>query len=315
MPKTEFPEVLDSSIIASFRSCPQKANWEYFDHYKPLTVNIHLHAGACFARGLEVVRRAYFEQGMSEDTAIGEGLKALLEAWGDYPETGDTAKSLDRMLGALEYYFSDEAYPLHREPFAPIMLPSGSRAIEFSFAQPLPIPHPVTGNPLIYCGRFDQIVEGPGGCFGEDDKTTSRLGATWSRQWDNRSQFTAYTWGAGLAGRPISGFLVRGVSILKTKYETQQAITYRPQWMVDRWYEQLLWNIREMLVMWKSGVWRYDLDHACTEYSGCPFLQPCLSQDPEPYLISNYARRKWDPLKREEINLTAISDGDIDVQI
>lgn len=311
--KIAFPEVIDSSIMSTFRACGQKFAWEYGLHFKPRTLSIHLHAGACFARGLEITRKAYFEHNLPSHAAIEEGLKALLEAWGDYPTEDDQTKSLPRMLGALEYYFSEDGYPLEREQFPPITLPSGARGIEFSFAQPLPLTHPETGNPLIYCGRFDAVVEGPGGTFGLDDKTTSRLGATWSRQWDNRSQFTAYTWGAGMSGRPISGFLVRGISILKSKYETLQAITYRPQWMVDRWYRQLLWDISDMIEQWKSGVWRVNLDHSCAEFSGCPYLQPCLSPEPLPWLESSFDRRRWDPLKREE--LPVISPGEIDVEI
>ena len=59
--------------------------------------------------------------------------------------------------------------------------------------------------------------------------------------------------------------------VLKTKYDFAEAITPRPQWQVDRWYYQLLADIKRMLRCYHEGYWDYSLDHACTEYGGCPF--------------------------------------------
>jgi hypothetical protein len=93
------------------------------------------------------------------------------------------------------------------------------------------------------------------------------------------------------------------VSILKTKYDTQQALTYRPAWMIERWYEQLHRDIAHMKAQWEADLWDFNLDHACTEYGGCQFRQPCLSQDPQPWLTGNFERRVWNPLLRTETKL------------
>ena len=302
-----FPTVLDSSLLAAFRSCHQKGFLEYFQHYKPRTPSVHLHAGAAYAAGLEAAREAFFLHGKPEEEAIVEGLHALLVHYGDFPCPEDSPKSAGRMAGALEYYFSQ--YPLSEDKCVPVTLPSGKKGIEFSFAEPIDASHPETGDPLIYVGRMDMIAEYAGAIYGEDDKTTSQLGASWSKQWDLRSQFTAYCWGAGRAGFPLQGFLVRGVSILKTKYETQQALTYRPAWMIERWYDQLLRDVAAMKGCWESGIWDYDLDHACTEYGGCIFRKVCMSQDPTPWLVQDFERRRWDPVTREEAPLPALEES------
>jgi len=52
-----FPHVLDSTIIASFRSCPTRCNLEYFENWKPRSVSIHLHAGAAYAAALKPAGR------------------------------------------------------------------------------------------------------------------------------------------------------------------------------------------------------------------------------------------------------------------
>ncbi|MDE2097539.1 MAG: PD-(D/E)XK nuclease family protein [Patescibacteria group bacterium] len=293
-----FPEVLDSTIIAAFRSCPRKAQLEFLEHWKMKTPSVHLHAGAAYAKGLEVARTAFFQEGRDEETSIALGLKSLITAYGDFQCPEDSAKSLERTAGAFEFYMT--RYSMPQDAAHPIKLPSGRLGIEFSFAEPIDRVHPETENPLLYVGRMDMICTFADGIFGLDDKTTSSLGASWSRSWDLRSQFTGYCWGAARAGLPLQGFLVRGVSILKAKYDEQQALTYRPAWMIERWYSQLLRDIDRMIQSWESGVWDYSLDHACTEYGGCPFRQVCLSQNPQPWLEGSFERRRWDPVLREE---------------
>ena len=298
MIRPPFPTVLDSSMIGSFRSCPYKFATEYLWHWKPKSQSVHLIAGAAYAKGLEVAREAFYLHGKSPDEALGAGVGALLASYGSFECPPDSAKSPTRMAGALEFYFS--RYPMADDPAQPVRLPGGKIGVEFSFAEPIDATNPETGDPILYVGRMDMICDYASGTFGEDDKTTSALGASWSKQWDLRSQFTGYCWGAAKTGFPLSGFLIRGVSILKTKYDTAEALTYRPQWMIDRWYDQLLRDVARIKAAWESGVWDYSLDAACNEYGGCAFKQVCLSRDPQPWLEGSFERRKWDPVNRTE---------------
>lgn len=298
-----FPMALDSTILATFRSCPQKAFREYFEHWKPKAPNVHLHAGAAFASALEASRRAFYEEGICEEDSMLAGMEELARAYGDFECPPDSAKSLPRLLGALEFYFAN--YPLSDDAVVPIQLPWGKRAIEFTFAIPLPISHPETGEPILYTGRSDMIASFCGGNYIFDDKTTSSLGASWAKQWELRSQFTGYSWAAREAGIDITGVIVRGVSILKTKYETQQAISARPDWQIQRWLQQTLYDIQRMISAWKSGWFDFNLDHACTEYGGCPLQRICSSPNPEEWLGMYFERRVWDPLSRTETLLEA----------
>lgn len=293
-----FPSVLDSTILASFRACPAKGMMAYVEHWKPRTPSIHLHAGAAYAKGLEVARRSYYEESQSEGESCQRGLAALIEAYGDFVGPEGSVKSADRMAGALAFYF--ERYPLPADPATPVVLPSGRRGIEFSYAAPLGVEHPETGEPLLYCGRVDMLTDYARGRWLLDDKTTSSLGASWASSWDLRSQFTGYAWLAQQAAMPVAGVIVRGVSILKTKYDTLQAITYRPQWMIDRWRAQTERDVKRMIEVWRSGVWDYNLDDSCSNYGGCVFKQVCVSEDPKPWLEMNFERRQWLPLTREE---------------
>lgn len=301
MTRPYFPPAIDSTTIAAFRSCPQRAFRQYIEHWKPAAESVHLVAGGAFASGVEEARRAYFENGTSIEESVAGGLRALISRYGDFECPPDSAKSLERTAGALEFYFDN--YPLGADGAVPITHGSGRRGIEFSFAQPLPINHPVTGDPILYTGRADMIAEAFQGIYIYDEKTTSSLGASWSKQWDLRSQFTGYCWAAREFGLKPSGVCVRGVSILKTKYDTQQIVTYRSDYEVERWLEQTCRDIARMIECWKSGYWDYNLDHACTEYGGCALMSVCKSSDPEPWLKQYFVKRVWDPLAREEVSL------------
>lgn len=296
-----FPEVFDSSILAKLKSCPTDYHLTYEEDWKPKGLSVHLHAGGAFAYALEVTRRAFYIDGLGREAAIEKGVGALLTKYGDFeaPSHGSgSAKTAERMAGAFVFYW--DHYPLNHETAYPILLPGGDRAVEFSFAHPLPIDHPETGNPILYAGRMDAILSYANGVFIFDEKTTSSLGPTWGDKWDLRSQFTGYCWGARESGIPVNGVVVRGVSILKTKYETQEAITYRPDHQINRWYVELLHHIERAKEWYKRGEWFHALDDACESYGGCPFKKVCMADIPEPYLESYFERRHWDPVTRKE---------------
>lgn len=301
MTKPHFPLTIDSTILGAFRSCPQKMFRQYMQHWKPAAESVHLIAGGSFADGIEKARRAFYEDGQDAEISVAIGLNALITKYGDFECPPDSGKSLERTAGALEFYF--EQYPLGADGANPITFSDGRRGIEFSFAEPLPVNHPITGDPLLYTGRSDMIAEAFGGLYIYDEKTTSSLGRSWANQWDMRSQFTGYYWAAEQAGLHPSGVVVRGVSILKTKYDTMQVLSYRSRFEIDRWLDQTCRDIERMIEAWKSGHWDYNLDHACTEYGGCAFTTVCKSADPEAWLNQYFVLRVWDPLAHEEITL------------
>lgn len=298
MTRPFFPVAIDSTTIAAFRSCPQRAYRQYMEHWKPAEESVHLIAGGAFADGIEAARRSFYEEGQSPENSVAAGLGALITKYGDFECPADSAKSLERTAGALEFYF--ENYPLGEDGATPIQFADNRHGIEFSFAQPLPINHPVTGDPILYTGRSDMIAHAFNGTYIYDEKTTSSLGAYWAKQWEMRSQFTGYCWAAQSFGLNPSGVVVRGVSILKTKYDTQQVITYRSPYEIDRWVDQVCRDIKRMIQCWEEGYWDYNLDHACSEYGGCAFTSICKSADPEAWLKTYFVKRVWNPLLREE---------------
>lgn len=328
-----FPHTIDSTMLSTFRSCHQKMFRQYIQHWKPKADSVHLIAGGAFAKGIEVARKAYFEGIATEpkvtyvlNEVTGEkkrnvtwdfteaadikgdnatasllGVAACIAHYGDFICPPESGKSLERTAGALEFYFDN--YPLGADGTDPVVFPGGRRGIEFSFAEPLDVVHPVTGAPILYTGRADMVANYAGGVYVFDEKTASQLGASWSRQWALRSQFTGYVWAAQRAGIPVTGAVVRGVSILKTKYDTLAALEYRSPYEIERWMGQVLRDIERMKKCWDEGYWDWNLDHACAEYGGCSFTRVCKSDDPDTWLPMYFEQRVWDPLARREMTV------------
>lgn len=298
MTQVDFPSVVDSTIIGMAKGCLQKVYRTHLEHWKPSGESVHLVAGKAFASGLEAARRAFYIDKLPSEVAIAYGLCALWSEFGDYDAPPESPKSAIRMAGALEFYFAE--YPLGADGATPHIF-GGRHGIEFSFAEPLPnVRHPVTGDPILYAGRADMVADAFGGLFLYDEKTTSRLGPTWVKQWDHRSQFSAYCWGLRGHGFRPTGTVVRGVSILKESYGTAQAITYRADWEIDRWLHEAEATVLRMIEAWKAGYWNYNLDHTCTEYGGCSLNTICKSPEPEKWLPLYFHKRVWNPLTRTE---------------
>lgn len=296
-----FPEYVDSTMRADWAACERQFFLAWIRRIRAQGENIHLKAGGCFAHGLEVTRTLFYGHGVDADLAIGEGIFAACREWGtSFDARDDDQKGLNRVMYALLEYF-DNFWPLATDTFKPLMLANGQPAVEINGALPMNIKHPVTGNPMMYTFRCDMVAESGGVLFGVDEKTTKQLGPTWGNKWTLRAQFTGYVYGIKQAmGLPVGGFVVRGVSFLKESYGNAEAIVYRPDWQIDRWWTQLHVDVARMIKAWDSGYFGWNLDEACAAFGGCQFLRLCDQQDPEPFIETYYEHNGWNPLTRKE---------------
>lgn len=287
-------------MISTGRSCPQKLLRQYVQHYKPRGESIHLIAGGAFAHAIEAARRSFYE--FREDAAIAEAraVHALIGFWGAYEAPEGEAKSLERMVGALLFYLDE--FPLGADKAEPILI-GGKLGIEFSFCLPLQVKHPVTGEPLLYAGRSDMVAAWRNGVWPHDEKTAGSQSKNWAMKWDLRSQFTGYCYALREFGIKPTGVVTRGIVVLKTMYHSQSAPSYRAEWEIDRWYDNLCEDLESFIWQWKREKWRFNFDDACNSFSGCPFTRVCKSLDPVPWLGADFTRRVWSPLERKEIPL------------
>lgn len=292
-----FPKVLDNTMVKAWRACPKKFWWHYQRNLHPTDASVHLVAGGAFAKGLEVVRKRYFDDSIPFHDAVALGGIALLTEYGDFkPNRIHERKDALNVLGAMGKYFVEWPIDTGIVPY----LPPGSdkHAIEYSFAAPVPgVRHPETGDFIVYSGRFDFI-----GCYqgdtiiGVDDKTASQLGQSWLAQWVLPNQLLGYTWGAAQNGLKLGGFEVRGTSLLANGYGHLSDTRMFPRWKIDAFERELTSAVTDMIRDWERNVWRMDLGSSCSAYSGCPFLVLCDTPFPEDWIAVNFEERVWNPL-------------------
>jgi len=312
--KPSFPKVIDASMRETWAACPMQFAWRYIFGWMPLGVSVDLHAGKAFAAGMEAARRAFYLFEASQDEAIGIGAKALIKSYGEYEPPEGHPKTCENLLCALDYALS-EAWPLETDTLVPMTtIFSADKGLEFSFALETTAKHPETSDTILYAGRFDMIGNLGGTLWVVDDKTAQRLGQPWRRQWDLRGQFTGYVKAALDYGYNVTGVLVRGVSILKYSHGHEQVMTYRPQWLVDLWWDQLQSEIADMLFyydacvsLWHRAddaylthVFKRAFGSACSAYSGCPYKDLCSTQEPQNWVKGNYVKGHWDPITGTE---------------
>ncbi len=296
-PTYDFPRVVSSTSLATLKLCQRKWNWSIIHGYSPKSsLSVDLHAGKCWASALEVTRNAYYRDGLLPDEAISLGLIKLNSEYGDFECPAKSPKSASRLSDAFIYYFT--AFHLETDAVRPYLGSLGPM-VEFSFTLPLPVLHPTTNEPILYSGRADMIGEFANGLYIFDDKTTTSLGNSWASKWNLRSQFSSYCWAAREYGIPVTGAIVRGISILKTTFDHAQVITQRPPYLVDEWLQSTTYHLNQAIDSWRKDYFPPNFDDACTSYGVCPFETPCSAPSPTPWLESMFHIRHWNPITRE----------------
>jgi hypothetical protein len=296
-----FPRVLDNTMVTTFIECPTRFKYRHI-HHLIRGIGIDLHAGAVFAKGMEVARRAIWgPDKLSVDDALKRAFIGMAHEWGKVETDPDEVKSFPRVFGALEYYFT-AAFPPVTDHIQPIIdEATGQPWVEWNGTLPLPINHPETGEPLLYTGRFDMF----GRLRGErmvilDEKTAQQLGSQWNARWRLRSQFSGYVWLAREYGHMIDTALIRGIAFYKHNYGHTEAIMYRQQWHIDMWYQNLLRVVQRMVDQYNSGTFDLALGEACGAWGGCMFQDLCDTPDPNSW-VSQYKVEEWNPLLRHKI--------------
>lgn len=295
-----FPELIDNTMRGSFVKCEKLFYWAHHRQLAGVAPSIHLHAGGAFAFGLEQARRAFFEAEAGVEESIRKGLEGIISFYGpiQLPPARNGDKSVENVIRAFDSYM--QKYPLDRDPIQAFKTKSGQYMIEFKFAIPTEIKHPVTGNPILYGGRSDMIGMLNGALFVTDEKTATSLGEQWAAQWDLESQFTGYIHAAKHYGYPVAGALIRGVGMLKTKITHAEAIVMRSDWEIERWWNQLHRNIKRMKERWEEGYWDYALSKdACQSFGGCTFKLLCQSPAPNDWIPVHYRHHVWDPMAKD----------------
>lgn len=304
------PQHIDSTMLSAFRSCPRKFFWSHIRGLHPRSRSADLHAGSCFASGLESFYTALLKDGLTVEDSKKRMFGTFTREWGDYVAPDKNPKSQDNMWAALDSYISN--YPPTIDRFQFLQNPDGSPTAEFSFAIPLDFDgwplHP-SGEPFFYVGRTDGLGTYDGKLCFKDEKTTKGIGNSWASQWALRGQFIGYTWAGRMSGLEIDSVLVRGVGILMREIKQIEILKTYSQTLRDRWMLQLRHDLHRLVKAWDEAYFDMNFADACSSYNGCAYVPLCESPNPEAW-TDNYAVRHWNPLAKvpiDEIHTTADS--------
>lgn len=300
-----FPTAIDSSMHSTFKQCPMKFMYSYMLSLRPGGTSVDLVAGGAFAAGLEYARRSYYERGSSLAHAHRVGFAHLTAAYGvDEKVPNHEKKPWRRVAGAYDAYF--ERFPMDRDAVQPYRV-GDTYGIEFTFAIPIDVNHPETGDPILVCGKSDLLGTMGSAVYVVDEKTTMYLGEQWSSKWDLRGQFACYTWAARQHDIPAQGTIVRGVAFRKAgHYDFAEAIPQFKPWQLDRWYQQFNRDVERMVEMWKNWDFDYDLAYSCEM---CYYKMPCNAppESREAWMrVQGYEYAPWNPLEKKESGLVIL---------
>ena len=293
----QFPEIIDSSMLNTWKACRQRWAFQYSAGLSSPKTSVHLHFGGCFASAIETARRAFYIDGRPSSECVAAAMNTALREWGDFVvDNPRITKTKETLLLAIEGYFRE--WPLGNDGLTPIF--EGS-SIEFSFSFPTPIMRPElarANEPILYGGRFDMIAKWEGMNAVVDEKTTGRsFSSDWAAGWPLRGQFLGYVCGVNAHGIDCHQIVVRGVSVLKTKISFVQLPVLVSQHIIDRWYSDTMAEIEDMVSAWKIRYFRRNLGDACSSYQMCQYSIMCQSKKPEDW-ESSYSISRWNPLSR-----------------
>lgn len=292
-----FPEYIDSTMMED-AICSRKFYYRFIHQWNKIGGSVHLHAGAALADGLHAYRASYYAPGPfcgDYTHAVAEGWRHIVDKWGDYKAPLDSPKQLWRVLEAFgEYVHHWSPLTDHITPHTVNNLP----AAEISFAEPLKVLHPLTGDPIHYVGRIDLVGVFEKALWIIDDKTCTQLGKTWMDSWLLRGQFQGYMRVAREYGYPVIGTKIRAACFRSKGVELAEATVLWRDWLADEWWDSVNFRVAHLLERWHGNYWPKSFNSACTAYSGCDFRSICLTPDESLVVPFEYERHIWDPVNR-----------------
>jgi hypothetical protein len=279
-----FPLSISNSKLED-AACAIKFRDKHIFRLTPETKSIHLCFGGAFASGLAAARTAFFIEGADSSTALSKGLRALLIEWDiDDPQiSARSTKNIVSCCEALIYYL--DRYPLPTATPTPLRYAERG-AIEFSFALPIPVMHPETGEPLLYTGRADMIGGDPAApdyLFIVDEKSTTYLGDGWPSKMRMRGQLMGYQWAAQEHGMHILASFIRGIAPRSGgDFDIAETPLIFKPYHIDRWYNSMLSKVRHMVRCFVEDEWPYDFSFSCTQFNAlCAHAPRCMARDPD----------------------------------
>lgn len=290
----------DSTSLNLAQECLRKYYLTQVLGWRKKDESVHLKFGGLFASALESYHKIKVAEGLDHEEALARIVSWLhAETYGwksDHPK-----KNQDTLFRSVIWYL--EAYK--DDPAKVLVLENGQPAVELSFKLELPW-EAAPGQPYLYCGHLDKVVNFGGDIFVADQKTTGGgVGAYFFKDFSPHTQMSGYSWaGKSILGTPIAGVIIDAVQIAVGFTNFARGFTNRTQGQLDEWIEDTRKWTEVLKFSAERNYWPMNAS-SCNKYGGCVFREIC-SQDPavrESYLNTYFEKRDWNPLQSRGTSL------------
>lgn len=306
---TIFPINFSHTMMSDLWTCEFKWFRIHAQRLTGVERNGDLIAGGLFAKACEITRKAYFNDGLDEETAIDLGYTHILIG----EDTKDELKTNERMAFLFKQYFKKFRMD---STLTPCKLVDGTHAIEYTFMLDTGIAHPeIPEQNIIFKGKLDGLYERThiGNVVDRvvvDEKTTKsvrRVKGSKGKlidfnaeedQYRMDGQFIGYHWAARKLGVKTSKSLIRRIPVSAEYEAAYELVIPVSQIMLDRWESATFSKIGELIEKYKwvkqSGRSPADAfypvyNKGCTEFAKvCPFYNGCVEPRGEDILASQY---------------------------
>lgn len=343
--ETLFPINFSSSMLEDLWGCPLAFFRRYCQKisFNGGNNNPDLIAGGLIAGGLEITRKAFFNEKLPAKTAIEIGKIYILEG----QNTGHPTKTNEKLAEVFEFYF--KRFPLD-SGLTPVELIDNKFGIEYKFEFDLGIEHPdLPDRNLIFTGKLDFLGEkwynGKNRRFVVDDKTCSgitKIPGTnepdierEKEEYQLRGQFNAYLWAIKILEESwklkidCHGVIVRRIPILKEMQPAFEIPIEISNFQVETWRRATIHRIEEFIERYKAFKKENDFRKffppvfgtVCTKWGkpvthkmgvnhnfnySCPYAIGCMIKNGDDILLTNSIQEVGYPevpLERGRISL------------
>lgn len=295
--ETLFPNQLSvSRDLEIFPICNYKWFLQRCCRLYKYATNVDLEAGGEFAKAMEIVRNAYYKDGLSEEAAVELGVNNILTSYAETYNSNpwkESVKSPEKMAEVLRSMFQENS--MEDTTIVPFEMADGELSVEQEFSVELPIVNPDTGKPIILKGLLDMLGMRGNTVFGVDEKTCKSVLTDAILQADllrTSNQFVCYV---NLANKnkekfgdvEVTHFKVHKCKV-KDKYNKSENVVEGYEFLIDIWFQKAWWE--NMLYLVSTMVTKYEsfkelqriglenivvfprsYGHACTL-----FFKPCI---------------------------------------
>lgn len=281
--ETYEPEILDSTAVMCYKTCPRKYYYRMVLGYDVKTTMPYFAFGTAYHKFREQLELEPKDQ--DEKLTFQNASARALDHWNKHGTESPIGTKWDflnteRLIKSLVAVYTH--WKKERREGRIVVL-----ATEQSFSLQLP-DGTITG------GRADQIVKWNGKVWGRDFKTSSKLGPFYERTLEPNDQFTRYTWAESqLAGEKVQGQIVE--VLYNTKKDGPKIISYmtsRTDWQIETWIKEHTFWVDMIKKSRETGMYPMNEKSCafCEFHSVCKMpSQPSMIQN----LKSNYQLKPW----------------------